>query len=73
MIVSARERLIVQLLMEDADQEVTIKELAEQIDVSERTNHRDLKNIESVLHKFNLQLVKRAGIGIKMVGSETSL
>ncbi|EOW8912882.1 HTH domain-containing protein, partial [Listeria monocytogenes] len=73
MIVSARERLIVQLLMEDADQEVTIKELAEQIDVSERTIHRDLKNIESVLHKFNLQLVKRAGIGIKMVGSETSL
>ncbi|WP_368657938.1 transcription antiterminator [Metabacillus halosaccharovorans] len=73
MIVSARERLIVQLLMEEADQEVTIKELAEQIDVSERTIHRDLKNIESVLDKFNLQLVKRAGIGIKMVGSETSL
>ncbi|HZH59869.1 MAG TPA: BglG family transcription antiterminator [Metabacillus sp.] len=73
MIVSARERLILQLLMEDANQEVTIKELAEQIDVSERTIHRDLKNIESVLQEFNLQLVKRAGIGIKIVGSETSL
>ncbi len=73
MIVSARERLILQLLMDDADQEVTIKELAEQIDVSERTIHRDLKNIESILQQFNLKLIKRAGIGIKMIGSETSL
>lgn len=73
MIVSARERLILQYLIEEANQEVTIKELADLIDVSERTIHRDLKNIESVLQDFKLELVKRAGIGIKIIGDESSL
>ncbi|WP_227551775.1 BglG family transcription antiterminator [Metabacillus sediminilitoris] len=70
MIVSARERLILHYLVDEANQEVTIKELAEQIDVSERTIHRDLKNIEPLLATFQLHLVKRAGIGIKIVGNE---
>lgn len=73
MIVSARERLILQFLMDEANQEVTIKELADQIDVSERTIHRDLKNIEPLLKEFQLDLVKRAGIGIKIVGNDTNL
>ncbi|MGM0876488.1 MAG: BglG family transcription antiterminator [Bacillota bacterium] len=73
MIVSARERLILQFLMDEANQEVTIKELADQIDVSERTIHRDLKNIEPLLTEFQLELVKRAGIGIKIVGNETNV
>jgi mannitol operon transcriptional antiterminator len=73
MIVSARERLILQFLLDEANQEVTIKELAEQIDVSERTVHRDLKNIESILKEFQLELIKRAGIGIKIVGDKANL
>jgi mannitol operon transcriptional antiterminator len=73
MIVSARERLILQYLIDEANQEVTIKELADQIDVSERTIHRDLKNIEPLLTKFQLNLVKRAGIGIEIVGSEANV
>ncbi|TXC91016.1 transcription antiterminator [Metabacillus litoralis] len=72
MIVSARERLILQYLIEEANQEVTIKELADVIDVSERTIHRDLKNVESLLKEFKLELVKRAGIGIKIVGNEAN-
>ncbi|KKI89202.1 hypothetical protein WQ54_26900 [Bacillus sp. SA1-12] len=73
MMVTARERLILQFLMDEANQEVTIKELADHIDVSERTIHRDLKNIEPLLDDFQLALVKRAGIGIKIVGSEKDL
>jgi mannitol operon transcriptional antiterminator len=73
MIVSARERLILQYLIDEANQEVTIKELADQIDVSERTIHRDLKNIEPLLTKFQLNLVKRAGIGIEIVGNEENV
>ncbi|WP_226671414.1 BglG family transcription antiterminator [Metabacillus litoralis] len=72
MIVSARERLILQYLIEEANHEVTIKELADLIDVSERTIHRDLKNVESLLKEFKLELVKRAGIGIKIVGNENN-
>lgn len=72
MIVSARERLILNYLMDKASQEVTIKELADHIDVSERTIHRDLKTIEPELKTFQLELVKRAGVGIKLVGTETN-
>ncbi|MGE8203360.1 BglG family transcription antiterminator [Heyndrickxia sp. NPDC080065] len=73
MLVSARERLILHYLMEDLNKEITIKEIAELIDVSERTIHRDLKNIEPILHQFQLQLVKRAGVGIKLIGDQASL
>lgn len=73
MIVSARERLILHYLMEDMSKEITIKELAEHIDVSERTVHRDIKNIEDVLSQFQLHLTKKAGIGIKITGDKASL
>lgn len=73
MIVSARERLILQYLIDEMNQEVTIKELAELLDVSERTIHRDLKNIEDVIQPFDVQLVKRSGIGIKLIGDKNHL
>ena len=73
MIVSGRERLILQYLMDKINQEVTIKELADFIRVSERTIHRDLKNIEDILEEFNLPLSKRAGVGIKITGDKADL
>ncbi|GIN85959.1 transcriptional regulator MtlR [Heyndrickxia sporothermodurans] len=73
MIVSARERLILHYLMEDINKEITIKEIAELIDVSERTIHRDLKNIENILKPFQLKLLRRAGVGIKLAGDYNGL
>lgn len=68
MYISAREKLIVEILLDERE-ELTVKELAEKIDVSPRTIHRDLKGIESILKTYNLKLVKKTGIGIQITGS----
>ncbi len=56
MVISARERLILQFLLEDMKEDVTIK--------------RDLKNIEDVLQAFHLKLQKKAGVGVKVIGAQ---
>jgi len=70
MVISARERLILQFLLEDMKEDVTIKQLADIVNVSERTIHRDLKNIEDVLKAFHLKLQKKAGVGVKVIGTQ---
>jgi mannitol operon transcriptional antiterminator len=67
MYVSARERQILQLLL-NQEEEMTVKEIAAEVQVSERTVHRDLKNVEDILATFGLSLDKRTGIGIKING-----
>ncbi|GGE29665.1 transcriptional regulator MtlR [Pullulanibacillus camelliae] len=67
MYISARERIILDILL-SAEDDTTIKQLADALDVSERTIHRDLKGSETVLEQFNITLVKKAGVGIRLVG-----
>ncbi|WP_218624839.1 PRD domain-containing protein [Sporosarcina sp. E16_3] len=69
--ISAREKVILDELI-DRNEEVTIKELSEKIAVSPRTIHRDLKTIEKLLRAYNLKLVRKTGVGIKIVGGETN-
>ena len=59
------------MILIDRNEEVTIKELSEKIDVSPRTIHRDLNTIEKLLRAYNLELVRKTGVGIQIVGSET--
>lgn len=49
---------------------VTIKELAEELYVSRVTIHKDLRNVEKWLNKFNLKLLKKPNYGIEVVGDE---
>jgi mannitol operon transcriptional antiterminator len=69
MYISARERKILDILLSN-DEEMTVGELARQLDVSNRTIHRDLKGIEHILKDYRLQLVKKAGVGIRIIGEE---
>src|SRR3954449_4562729 len=71
MFISAREKLIVEILL-DKREELTIKDLAEEIDVSVRTIHRDLKGIGKLLKEYNLGLNRKTGVGIQITGSEES-
>lgn len=68
MYVSAREKLIIEVLI-DRREEVTIKELSAEIDVSSRTIHRDLDKIEKILQTYHLELVRKAGVGIQIIGT----
>lgn len=54
----------------ESREEVTIKELSRKIDVSSRTIHRDLDNIEKYLQSYHLKLQRKSGVGIQIVGSK---
>ncbi|SHM74137.1 BglG family transcription antiterminator [Gracilibacillus kekensis] len=47
---------------------ITIRQLANELDVSERTVHRDLKNAEEIFRQHDLSIHKKAGVGISIVG-----
>ncbi|MGX7263230.1 BglG family transcription antiterminator [Enterococcus crotali] len=61
MYLSARARLILEQLLIN-NRPVFIKELAEDLGVSERTIRRDLKEVEATLTSYQLKLVKEQGI-----------
>lgn len=71
MYISAREKLILEILL-DKREKLTIKELAKKIDVSSRTIHRDLKGVEKLLNEYNLDLLRKTGAGIQITGLEAS-
>ena len=64
--IQGRERKIIEILLNTNT--IPIKELAQTLDVSVRTIHRDLKNVEEILNKFQLTLNKKSGIGINIDG-----
>ncbi|WP_019378082.1 BglG family transcription antiterminator [Virgibacillus halodenitrificans] len=67
--IASRERKLLSILL-DARGEVKVKELAKLLNISERTAHRDLNQVETTVAKFNLQLNRKQGIGIKLSGQE---
>jgi mannitol operon transcriptional antiterminator len=67
--ISARERKIIEALLLK-EEGTTVKELANELEVSSRTVHRDLKAVEDILKEYDLTLKKKSGIGIQVVGEE---
>jgi mannitol operon transcriptional antiterminator len=70
--ISARERQILDILLTERD-ELTVKDLADQIGVSSRTIHRDLKNVEDILEEYGLNLNKKSGVGVQIIGDPDKL
>ncbi|MCM3732053.1 BglG family transcription antiterminator [Fictibacillus nanhaiensis] len=68
MYLSARERKILEFLI-TKDEGATVKVIADELSVSVRTVHRDLKGVEDILKEYGLQLHKKSGIGIQMIGN----
>ncbi|UOQ92546.1 BglG family transcription antiterminator [Halobacillus shinanisalinarum] len=69
MYISARERKMIELLLL-SNETVAIKEIAESLDVSTRTVHRDLQGIETLLMGHDLLLKKTAGKGVIVEGEQ---
>jgi mannitol operon transcriptional antiterminator len=69
MSVSSRQRAILNILLTEA-QAITIKEVADRVEVSTRTVHRELNDIEPELKKYQLELIKKSGIGVVINGDE---
>ncbi|WP_342558635.1 BglG family transcription antiterminator [Metasolibacillus sp. FSL K6-0083] len=67
--ISSREKMIIEALIVEQE-EITIKELSEKIDVSSRTIQRDLSNIQSILDSYQLKLIRKSGVGVQIIGKE---
>lgn len=70
MLMSTREKEIIELLIKYYGQYVTIYEIAQQLGVSSRTIHRELKDIETYLKEFNITLERANKKGIKLSGED---
>lgn len=69
MLISSREKMIIEALIVEQE-EITIKELSKKIDVSSRTIQRDLNNVQSILDSYELELIRKSGVGVQIIGNE---
>nr|WP_310942864.1 BglG family transcription antiterminator [Paenibacillus doosanensis] len=67
--VSSRHRQILELLLNRKD-EITAGEIAAAINVSTRTVHRELSEVEQIVEAYGLKLHKKSGIGIQIYADD---
>ena len=53
-----REKLILQVLLKNTDEALSIKEIAKATKIKERTLYREIKNLESSLNQLGIDLTK---------------
>lgn len=68
MYITSREREIINLLLLQSDG-ITVSEIAKKINLSQRTVHRELKNVTTILTKHELLLEKKVGVGLFLQGT----
>ena len=69
MYITAREQKVIKYIIQQ-NRYVTIREIADSVQVSTRTIHRELKSIKPILKNYNLSLDKQPGKGLKAVGEQ---
>ncbi|NIK71410.1 BglG family transcription antiterminator [Paenibacillus sp. BK720] len=70
--ISSRSRRILELLLRN-DHELTAAQIAEEIQVSSRTVHRELAAVEEILRAEGARLLKKSGSGIRLQGDQAAL
>lgn len=71
MIVSNRQRKILEVLLNR--KEATAGEIAEEIQISARTVHRDIRELKSLLADYGLAIATKSGKGMSIQGSDEDL
>lgn len=67
-VLDSRQKKIISILIRE-DDFITIKDIAQEIDVSSRTVSRALKLVEKWLNHYHVPLIKRTRVGIKLDGT----
>lgn len=73
MLLSTREKDIIDMLIKYYGQYVTIYDIAQNLAVSSRTIHRELKTVESSLQQFGLSLSRVSKKGIQLEGNKQQI
>src|SRR5690554_6194641 len=71
--ITARERLILGILLESQHLFVSLNDISTELDVSLRTVQREIKFLEDTLAESGLTLEKRINEGIRIDGSEENM
>lgn len=71
--ITARERLILGILLESRHLFVSLNDISAELDVSLRTVQREIKFMEDTLAESGLSLEKRVSEGIRISGSEENM
>lgn len=72
MYITTREKAIIELLVKTSGKH-TVTSLANHLNVSVRTVHRDLIGVEKILHSFNLHLLRNIETGLKIEGKNENI
>ncbi|HDG7100605.1 TPA: transcription antiterminator, partial [Staphylococcus aureus] len=73
MLLSTREKEMIALLIKYHGQYITIHDIAQQLAVSSRTIHRELKGVEAYLTSFSLTLERANKKGLRIAGTDSDL
>ncbi|MBF7016524.1 BglG family transcription antiterminator [Staphylococcus durrellii] len=73
MLLSTREKDIIDMLIKYYGQFVTIYDIAQNLAVSSRTIHRELKSVETSLQQFGLTLSRVSKKGIQLEGNKQQI
>lgn len=68
MYMTGRERKMLHILLTAQHQYTTLAELADHLQVSQRTIQRELQKLEDICTQFNLIIDKQAGRGMRLTG-----
>jgi mannitol operon transcriptional antiterminator len=65
--ISSRQRMALGLLIKE-QQEMTVAHIAEHLQVSTRTVHRELADLDPILKPYGLTLQRKSGSGVRIMG-----
>ncbi|REI11244.1 PTS lactose transporter subunit IIB [Staphylococcus felis] len=68
-----RERQIINMMLKNQSVPLRIYDIAQQLGVSSRTVHRELKSIEKSLSTLNISLIRQKNKGISIQGPSSSI
>lgn len=73
MIITPRTREILRPLMENLNSYVSVREIAEHLNVTNRTVYRQLEEVYETVEHYGLKVINEAGKGMKLSGSSTKV
>ena len=73
MIITPRTKEILLLLIENVNSYISVNEIANNLNVTNRTVYRQLEEVYDVIENFDLEITNTAGKGMKLSGSVEEL